>query len=225
MCTDLHRKQRENKTVMEKINNCEHKTVNCAFSYYMYFLVPFVFVSISSTQGCTCTLIICLLLFSSYILTLLHPSPGFSCIEDTGAVPSCHLARSAGHETRFFPPTACPYSSPWLSWPATSSLQQQHGCLCHGRHWSHWWGTATSARHGGCALSCSPHHHHPQQIRCRWDRGNGSSYWWVGWLWLRHAWLQAVTEQALHQGGVHGKWCSLSPNSIFGLFYQYYCQN
>ena len=145
----------------------------------------------------------CLCAIKIYLSSFLHshtppmsnfvPSPGFGCPEDSGAVPPCHLARSAGHETRRSSPTACLFSSPWLSRPAASSLQQQHGCLCHGRHWGCRRGTATSACHGGCALSRPPHHNHPQQVRSRRNVWDDSSCWRVGWLWFWHAWLQAVT--------------------------------
>ncbi|KAG7242464.1 hypothetical protein INR49_021947 [Caranx melampygus] len=80
--------------------------------------------------------------------------------QSSRALPS---GESAGHETRSSHPAAhliiitmttmaSSFFAPAATWPP---LQWQPlGC---------WWGTATSARYGGCALSCPPHHHYPNR--------------------------------------------------------------
>lgn len=143
---------------------------------------------------------------------------GFRSHEDTRAVPPRHLASSAGPETRQRPTAARQHASPRLPRPATYSLQQQHGRLCHGGHRRTRRGAATSARHGGRALSRPSHHHHPPPVKRRRGFRDDGSRWRVGRLWFRHARLQAVVQQALHQGGVHGKWCALSLTMISRLF-------
>lgn len=117
--------------------------------------------------------------------------PGFRGHEDTGAVSSHHLARSAGHEAGRRPAAARLDPSPRLPRPAAPPLQQQHDGLCHGSYRSRR-GTSTAARNGSRALPRPSHHHHPQQRGRGRVVGYGHGGWWMGWFWVRHARLQDV---------------------------------